>query len=553
MDIMKNYVWILLVCLGGGLSAQPQTVGTFINTEESYNGYTLFAPGMSKTSYLINNCGEIINTWTSDYNPGLTCYLDSAGRLLRAGFDPGSFNGGGVGGVVEIFNWEGDLVWSYRIADQLQHQHHDIEWMPNGNILAIVWERITAQDAIAKGRNPSTIAGSGFWPDKIVEFKPIGSNEVEIVWEWHLLDHVIQDFDASQENFGVIADHPELLDINLGSDRDGDWVHFNGLDYNPDLDQIVLSSRHLDEIYVIDHSTTTQEAQGHEGGRYGKGGDLLYRYGFAMNYGRGNSSSQYLGGQHDVKWIPPGYVNAGGISIFNNGLHRNFSSGDVIFPPIEPDGTYRIEDGQSYEPFGPSIAFTDSPANNLQTFTQGGAFPLPNGSMILCEANSGRFIEIDTLGQIVWEYVNPVTNNGPIAQGNPVNRNGVMQAERYAVDFAGFEGKDLSPKGVIELQGTDNGCQIFDGINTSLSNIDAGNNFGIRTNPVSAVLSITNGQGETFYYKIFDVHGKLVDSGKSSDQIHEHEVRSLQNGMYILKLFDIDHFPLHGGIKFIKI
>ena len=37
------------------------TVGIITNHEDSYNGYTLFAPNSSTETYLINNCGEVVH------------------------------------------------------------------------------------------------------------------------------------------------------------------------------------------------------------------------------------------------------------------------------------------------------------------------------------------------------------------------------------------------------------------------------------------------------------------------------------------------------------
>src|SRR5690606_34374153 len=107
-------------------------------------------------------------------------------------------------------------------------------------------------------------------------------------------------------NYGNPIDHPELLDINLGDslpplisvdsmnilkslgrarrnelpeNRGSDLYHINSIKYNSELDQIAFSSPSLNEIFIIDHSTTTQESAGHRGGRWGKGGDFLYRWG----------------------------------------------------------------------------------------------------------------------------------------------------------------------------------------------------------------------------------------------------------------------------------
>ena len=128
----------------------------------------------------------------------------------------------------------------------------------------------------------------------IVEIEPDGPTGGNIVWEWHVWDHLVQDADPTKDNYGVIADHPELLDINFGDVEGGTWLHVNAVDYNPELDQIVICARNVSEIYIIDHSTTAEEAAGHTGGNQGHGGDFLYRWGNPLVYGRGTEDDQVI-------------------------------------------------------------------------------------------------------------------------------------------------------------------------------------------------------------------------------------------------------------------
>ena len=62
-------------------SPQNQTVGLFKYEPGTFTGYTLFSSG--NNTYLIDNCGRRINTWSSLYKPGLSVYLLENGDLLR--------------------------------------------------------------------------------------------------------------------------------------------------------------------------------------------------------------------------------------------------------------------------------------------------------------------------------------------------------------------------------------------------------------------------------------------------------------------------------------
>ena len=67
------------------------------------------------------------------------------------------------------YDWDGNLVWDFEYANDKVVMHHDLEILPNGNILAISFELITPEEAIAAGKDPNTTSKAGIWPDKIIE------------------------------------------------------------------------------------------------------------------------------------------------------------------------------------------------------------------------------------------------------------------------------------------------------------------------------------------------------------------------------------------------
>lgn len=431
-----------------------KTVGLFIHSSEAYQGYTLFAPSASKMTYLIDMNGEMVHSWESAYNPGQSAYLLDDGRLLRTINYAGTshINAGGAGGGVQILDWDGTILWQYLCADSSERSHHDVEMLPNGNVLMIVWERKTYDECIAAGREASLLKDGELWPDKIIEVQPIGADSGEVVWEWHMWDHLVQDSDPTKDTYGTVAEHPELLDLNcvINPQMSGaDWNHTNGIDYNAELDQIIISLHNMNEFFIIDHSTTTEEAAGHSGGNSGMGGDILFRWGNPYNYDGGSKADQKLYLQHDAQWIPTNYPGEGNILIFNNGnkQKRPFSTVDEVPLPLNGDGTYDLQSAANEALW----RYTAENETDFYAVNISGAQRLPNGNTLICDGPSGTFFEVTPAGKKVWHYINPVTKSGILTQGEPLANNPVFRCNRYSSDYAGFAGKDLSPKGTIEL------------------------------------------------------------------------------------------------------
>ena len=67
----------------------------------------------------------------------------------------------------------------------------------------IAWEKKTTEDAVAAGR-PDESVPNGLMVDSLVEIKPTGKTTGEVVWQWHLWDHLIQDHDKTKANFVLL-------------------------------------------------------------------------------------------------------------------------------------------------------------------------------------------------------------------------------------------------------------------------------------------------------------------------------------------------------------
>jgi hypothetical protein len=427
------------------LQARTQTTVGLIKhaTGCTDDGYILFTPYSFNKTYLIDKCGRLVHSWDSKYTSGRASFLLKDGTLLKTGHAMTSRFC--TGGVMEKINWEGKVVWNYSISDSLECQHHDIIPLPNGNILAIVSLSKSKKTAIEAGRD-SLILDFKLNSEKIIELQPIDSNSAKIVWEWDLWDHLIQEINPDKQNYGIISKHPELVNINYAPRLNSpDWVHLNSIDYNPELDQILLSSLNFNEIWIIDHSTSTIQAATHKGGNSGKGGDILYRWGNPAAYNQGNTHNQKLFGQHNAHWIEKKLPYAGNIMIFNNGVNRpgliKYSTVEIIKPPVNSKGIYSSISLSL--PEKPLWMYGDSVNSTFYSTNFSGAQMLPNGNVVIYSGQQGNFFEIDSMKNIVWNYINPVDERGPVEQGMVPGRNQVFRGFFYFYNYAGFRNRSL--------------------------------------------------------------------------------------------------------------
>jgi hypothetical protein len=412
---------------------------------KAYEGYTLITSMNADKTYLIDMLGYVVHTWEHKTKPpGLHFILLENGHILgntgtgmaqapgeseqkpteNANGQVGAGNngklslGGAATGLIEL-DWDGNVVWEFEPPSE-GTVHHDFVRLANGNTLCNAWEKISYEEAIAGGRRADQTTEKGVATDVIYEIDPKG----KIVWKWSAWEHRGMNSKSHLDVNYITYVLPEHAQNNT------DWTHFNTVDYDPIGDRILVDSRELGELYIIDHKT----------------GEIIYRWGNPSAYGAGAAPTlttpgeQILFGPHDAKWIREGLPGAGNILIFNNGWAR---------PPINYSSVIEMDPNTGkivweYKAGSPTSFYSDHIS---------GAQRLPNGNTLICSGMSGHLFEVTPGKEVVWEYINPVvakkTTNW-LEDGSRDKNNGMFRAHRYAADYPGLKGRDLKPKGQIE-------------------------------------------------------------------------------------------------------
>jgi len=520
------------------VSAQFGQLGINYNSEEALESYTLFQNHTE--TFLIDNCGRIVNQWD---NVG-GAHIQNHSKLLpngnilymRDNFIIESDFNNNIQKVTEVTEF--DLVLEY-----------EIELLPNGNYLCVA-RRIESSFNGQLGTFNACFSNDngdysffylrGFdtdnpelrpsWNDAVVEIEPQTGN---IVWEWNIFDHVIQERDLTRANYGSVKDNPQLLNMDaLLNPPDWEFCEtfmINGMDYNPDFDQIALSVRKMSEVVIIDHSTTTEEARGSTGGRFGKGGDILYRWGNPENYNRGGEEDRILYFQHDPQWIKHG-EHKGKMIIFNNGLDfvREQSTVEIIELPVDESGNYILNEGEAYGPKNTSMTYDsfNSDFDEFSPYTCGSTV-LPNGNIFITIGDDFRLLELNPAGELLWDYRFNYRNTSFAGLG----ASNVFRSEKYPIDHPAFEGMNLEPGSTLEFPPSPYICDLYSNLDdTEKINYDL---EIIRTNDE---LLLNNKVGKSFNYRVFDISGQLVSYSRTDLAMHKISTLNYSEGFYIVQL-----------------
>ena len=421
--------------------------------------------------------GGVTHTWPTGTDP----------RLLESGHVlDWATNSSGNTGLKEL-DWSGSTVWEYYETRTSYHPHGDFKRIYDPKLAAyatlyLANKDVTPAQCIAAGCDPANAPFDGAQVDTIVEVDMSGN----VVWEWSFWNHAIQNIDATKANCvatgKTIADYPGKINLNLpGRPLRSNWLDCNSLDFNQTLNQIVFNSRQ-GEFYIIDHGNTF--LRGNPSGSIAlaatTAGDFLYRFGDPARYSQGNppsvginwetatSGNKQIGGSSNVQWIAGGLLGAGHLLVFNNNQYlyqrtpqsyvfeinpylnsSGVDTGSYVNPPTAGYNTWTFDKDtmKANQLLSKQVVWEYSSVGCHTLFSHFGSSTqrLPNGNTLICATTSGYMVEVDASGNVVWEYINPVTDAGIVtAIGDclPMT-NATPRATRYAASFAGFQGRSL--------------------------------------------------------------------------------------------------------------
>jgi hypothetical protein len=481
-------VIIFLAMTASSVYAASQLYGPtgliYYNKTKTYPGYIIFAGGGE--GWIMDNEGNVCHNFPFY---GRDLYPD--GHMLNSARDDQD-----MPGFLEQ-DWDMNIYGRAFVPPDRSYirPHHDQIRVFNNKVddytimMICRFSDKTVEDAIANGAGPqckTVRENQDPYDDGIVEWDRAGN----IIWEWRFWDHMVQDYDSTKLNYGdpTAPENWGKLDINVGSnswDRQGmspDWNHCNSFHYNEALDQIVINSREHGEWYVINHNLTTEEAAG-------PAGDFLFRWGNPANYGQGEiptfnyNGDEQIFGTHDIQWIPdyeypggPPMPGAGNFLMFDNGTNRpcvGWVAHSAIIEVNPYDGpmtngvyVWQQDAGYTYDSvygnrsnqivWGYCAPEANRWNKGMYSAHTSGCNRLPNGNTFMLASEEGHLVEVASdfssvtaVDEVVWEWVCPfvggdvVTVVGP-GQGNSISTG---RANKYSIDYPGWAGLDLTPKG----------------------------------------------------------------------------------------------------------
>jgi hypothetical protein len=333
---------------------------TLSDPDKVYDGYTIYAlEGLDKV-FVLDIAGNEMHSWNI---AGLSEHVKPLpkGRVLVL------IKAKGESGMLQMddwdiwkeLDWDGNVLWEYRVPAPLYKFHHDIQRLSNGNTLIIA----------SRMRNIPSIAARDIQDDVIIEVTPSG----EVLWWWSVVDHYDQ-LGLSTQAKKLIAATTVADIFHTNSIQSLPHNKHESTDERFKAGNILVSQRDTNLVFIIDKLT----------------GNIVW-------------TMKKTIAQHHARMIPPTLIGAGNIIVFDNGgwggypIERRTYSRVLEFDPVTKKSGWVYTAMQS----------GNRPRETFFSVFRSGQQRLPNGNTLITESTYGRIFEVTRAGEIVWEYVNP--------------------------------------------------------------------------------------------------------------------------------------------------
>lgn len=267
--------------------------------------------------------------------------------------------------------------------------HHAFHRLENGNTLVLKWIQVPGEIGTKViGGLPGSERDGVMWGDVIQEITPKG----DVVWEWIGHEHL----------------DPQK-DITNDMCPRSTWTHADSVEQLADGDILVTLMKN-DSIAIINK----------------KSGNISWRWGL-----------EEIALPHGAREL-----DNGNILLFDNGMQRKCNpmtaSRVIEVCPDTEEMIWAFGDDED------RAIFFSSTMSNAQR--------LPNGNTLICEGEWGRIFEVNSQGELLWEYVNkyPETNSAP----TQLRPNPVYNAFRYGMDYSGLRRDPKLPPARQKAPGT---------------------------------------------------------------------------------------------------
>ena len=403
---------------------------TIYNPDKCWSGYTVFIARETGIA-LVNMNGETVRLWKGLH--GFPAKLLPGGHVMGSlGVRPPKFGYMDQTDVVQV-DWNGDVVWKFDQYEYIEdpgeepmwmaRQHHDYQRSGNpvGYYVPDMPPLTTEGNTLIlshKNCINSEISEKLLVDDVIYEVTWDG----DIVWEWACSDH-FDDFGFSEEAKNAMFRNPNMV---IGEGKVGDWMHLNSMStlgpnrwydagdnrFHPD--NIIFDGRQTNIIAILEKSS----------------GNIVWQLGPDYN---GTAALKELGwiiGQHHAHMIPKGLPGAGNILVFDNGGFAGYGNPNPGAVTGHNNALRDYSRVLEFDPISLAIVWQYSyseagyiPKMNSHNFYSpliSAAQRLPNGNTMITEGSGGRFFEVTSDHEIVWEYISPYF--GKDNRGNHVYR-----------------------------------------------------------------------------------------------------------------------------------